>query len=136
MTIGPKTITVASIYISGSGEIDKEELGRVINSLAKPCLVLGDFNAYNQMWAGHSTTRIGKEVEDILSRNSLSILNTGQPTHESGSAIDLTVVSPEITPGCKWDVYPSVLSSDHYPIIITIEMPSNHQPQVVRNYNY
>ena len=136
VTIGHKTITVASLYIPGSVEIDKEELGRVINSLPKPCLVLGDFNAYNQMWGGHSTTRRGKEVEDIVSRNSLNILNTGQPTHESGSAIDLTVVSPETTPDCKRDVYPSVLSSDHYPIIITIEMPANHQPQIVSNYNY
>ena len=75
-------------------------------------------------------------MEHIINIRNLNIVNTEQPTHVSGSAIDLTVTSPEIASDCIWEVYPSVLSSDHHPIIVTIETPVIHQPTPENSYSY
>ena len=67
-------------------------------------------------------------MEHIINISNLNILNTGQPTHVSESAIDLTVTSAEIASDGIWEVYPSVLSGDHHSIIVTIETPVIYQP--------
>ena len=47
-------------------------------------------------------------------------MNENIPTHVSGTSIDMTIVSPDLSPDIAWTVAPSpsVLSSDHFPIVI------------------
>ena len=80
--------------------------------------------------------REGKEWEQIFQNINLNILNTGHPTHIAGTAIDLTVVSPDIAANCSWEVYPTVLSSDHYPIILSCEVPVTRPPVQQNTYNF
>ena len=78
-----------------------------------------------------------KRVYVPLIRNlDLNIVNDGQPTHTSGTAIDLTIVSPQLNPDITWNVHDSPLSSDHYPIIITIEMQGHIEAHHQEIFNH
>ena len=53
--------------------------------------------------------------------------------HISGTAIDLSLASPELTPDCYWETYETTLSSDHYPITISI---AKQQPRGQHNTSF
>ena len=137
MTIGHRTTaTVASMYIPGSKNIDREEVSQIINNLPRPCILLRDFNAHDQMWEEQRTASRGRKTKHIININSLNILNNRQSMHVPGSAIVLSIVSPEITADCSWKVYPSVMSNDHHPIVITIETPVTQRQTLEGNFSY
>lgn len=60
----------------------------------------------------------------------------GAPTHISKTSIDLTLESPTVAPDLHWTTIPSVLSSDHYPIVITIATAIQPTSPLVRKYNF
>ena len=62
----------------------------------------------------------GKILENIIVTEELHILNDGSPTHISGTSVDITIASPNVAPDLQWAVLPSVLSSYHHPIVITM----------------
>ena len=129
-------VTIANFYIPGSIDIEDGTLEAIIASLPKPCIILGDFNAHNHLWGDKKTTSRGRKCEQTFQECRLSILNTGAPTHSSGSAIDLSLASARAAANCSWEVYPSVLSSDHYPIIVTYEAPATGAIVQQNNYNF
>ena len=114
-----KTITVASIYVSGSTAITKESLGNVFSQLPHLYLLLGNFNAHSEMWENARSFRRGRTVESVM-EDEFICLNDGRATHESGTAIDLSICTPGIAVDLQWNRWPSVPSSDYYPIIITL----------------
>jgi len=70
---------------------------------------------------------------NTLHNNDLNILNNGQVTRISPStgnlsAIDLSFSISTITPYIDWEVIPELSSSDHFPIIMTLNHtnPQNH----------
>ena len=75
----------------------------------------------------------GRLIWHVLNDLELSVINDGRPTHISGSAIDLTITSPDITSELQWDVEDSVLSSDHFPTITAIVTEIELEPEV-RNW--
>ena len=125
-----KTITVASVYIPGRVEIREEEIRKIIEELPKPVIIAGDFNAHNKDWGNRCTDLRGRALAEVATTLGINIINEGQPTHESGTAIDLTIVSPELTPDLQWQAIQNPLSSDHFPIIITITTDSFEEPEV------
>ena len=130
-------ITIVNIYISESTDIEDITIEATIAALPKPCIILGDFNAHNYLWGDKKTTARGKKREQIFLDSRFHILNsTGAPTHSSGSAIDLSITSLNISANCSWEVYPSVLNSDHHPIIVTYEAPAVEQMVQPNNYNF
>ena len=110
------TITIANIYLPGSANFERGEMCKIINSLPNPKIIVGDFNA---QWGNESTDRRGRILEAIFVEQGLNVMNSGLATHTSGTAIDLTVVSPLLAVDMQWEVLPSPLSSDHLPILIT-----------------
>jgi len=114
-------ITVASVYIPGREAISIETMNALLDTLPQPRMLLGDFNAHHGMWGTQRTSRRGEVLEQLLATRNLNILNDGSVTHTSGTSIDLSLVSPVISTYASWYVYPSPLSSDHYPVIITLE---------------
>ena len=82
----------------------------------------------------HTDSR-GRVIEQCIDRQQLNMLNNGASTHISGTAIDVTITSPEVTPDCDWQVYESVLNSDHFAIILTIAKPPS-QTEPGGNFNY
>ena len=80
----------------------------------------------------HTDSR-GRVVEQYVDRQQLNMLNNGASTHISGTAIVLTITSPEVTSDCDWQVYESVLNSDHFSIIFTRAKPPS---QTVPDSNF
>ena len=128
-------VTFANIYILGSAPLDFDELCRITNYLPKPAVILGDFNARETDWENRHTDSRGRVIEQYIDRQQLNMLNNGAPTHISGTASDLTITFPKVTPHCGWQEYESVLNSDHFPIIPTIAIPPS-QTEPGNNFNY
>ena len=105
-----RTITLCSIYIPPSNNLDPAKLKHLIDQLPTPFLLLGDFNAHNPIWGSQNTNDKGKKIEDILSKESLCIFNDGSSTFlHSGngtySSIDLSVCDPSILLDFSWNVH-------------------------------
>ena len=130
-----KFITVASIYIPGRCKATYQEITGVANQLPSPFLLLGDFNGHSPLWGGVMTDSRGKMIERLLQNPQIVCLNDGTPTHESGTSIDLSISSTSIVPDIEWTVLPSVLCSDHNPILITVSGNVELEPPSAR-YSY
>jgi len=129
-----QTITVASIYIPGRVGMDVQSLSAVVNALPQPLLLLGDLNAHHGMWGEQAEDARGRVVAQFLNENSLNVLNERVPTHISGTAIDLSIVSPEVATYASHRVMSSVLSSDHFPILVTLD--GNQRTELPESYNF
>ena len=80
-------------------------------------------NAHQTLWGGTRTDSRGRKLLEFTNNNNLTILNTKEPTRVSPrgkpSAIDLSIVSPELTMDADWSVHSDNLGSDHFPVCIT-----------------
>ena len=120
-----RNIDVCSIYIPPSTENSTLErnLNQLIAQFQHPFLLLGDFNAHSPMWARaiRASDGRGDIIERLLDINHLVLLNKGDNTHFSlahntESAIDLSICSPQISTWFDWSVDCDIHHSDHYPI--------------------
>ena len=127
-----KSITVASIYLSPSVNINKNSLLEVIDQLPRPFLILGDFNAKSPLWGSDILDSRGKMIEDVLSDMDLCILNSGSPTYISssystGSHIDLSVCDPSLFLDFDWQTSDDLCGSDHFPIFLSFKQTDKEQ---------
>lgn len=120
-----RNMDICSLYLPPS--IDNNTLETNLNHLVSqfhhPFLLLGDFNAHNPMWGRDATAsdERGDIIERFLDAHHLVLLNTGQNTHfslshNSESAIDLSICSPQLSVLFEWSVDSDIYNSDHYPI--------------------
>lgn len=130
-----KPITIASIYIPGRERATYQSISEIVRQLPKPFLLLGDMNGHHATWGSLTNNHRGNLINNILSDFQLNCLNDGRSTHESGSCIDLSICDPSLTPFMEWNVLPSVLSSDHNPILSTIITRNADQPTAKSRYN-
>jgi len=124
-----RTITICSIYLSPSTAYTITELETLIGQLPSNVLLLGDFNAHSQQWGSNKCSTRGKMVEDFLLKSNLSLLNSGSPTYlhaatAYSSAIDLSITHPALYLDFCWQTDSDLHGSDHYPIVITTDIPS------------
>ena len=115
--------TICNIYNSRSHSLTQNSLLNLINQLPQPFLLLGDFNAYHQLWGCTTNDSRGAVLEGVISSGRLCVLNDGRPTrigYSSQTAIDLTISSPTILNEFSWNVSSTPLDSDHCPITITL----------------
>lgn len=132
-----RTVTISSIYTSRSHVITEELFNDLIRQLPKPVLLLGDLNSYNQIWGCDTTDARGRIIENVVNTNNLNIINDGRPTritHNSSTAIDISICSPQIEPLLDWNVLSSPMDSDHNPIILTWSSNQNEENNTRFNY--
>lgn len=132
--IGRK-ITICSVYSSRAHRLTVPELTELIRQLPPPILITGDFNAYNPTWGSPTVDSRGRIIEEVVNNENLIILNNGQPTrvtHNSKTAIDISIASPELDINCIWNVLRSPLTSDHNPILIDFTTGENEQDDETR----
>lgn len=120
-----QVITVCSLYLSPSAEVQQSQLEILINQLPPPFLILGDFNAHNSLWGSVRTDSRGKMVESVLISRPICLLNAGNATHINAatqrfSAIDLSICSPSLYQHVTWTVDENPYGSDHFPVIIKL----------------
>ena len=92
--------------------------------LPTPFVILGDFNAHSPLWGSPDTNQRGQIIEDIITGNSLCIVNNGENTyfHEPSKtfhAIDLIFCSPILFPYFNFSVSNDLHSSDHFPLFLS-----------------
>ena len=125
-------LTICNVYLPNSHDFEPPDIQNIINQLPSPYILLGDFNSHNPLWGCSTIDQRGTKIEQILySNNDLNILNSGQATRVCAntghfSAIDLSFSSSTITPYIDWDVLPELSSSDHFPILISLNYTNSH----------
>lgn len=123
----PVNITLCNIYLPDtSWEI--EQIDHVIDQLAHPYVIMGDFNAHNILWGSIKTDIKGRILERWLQRDDIALLNTGAKTHfntksNDFSAIDLTIASSQLLLKYTWSTDEDLHNSDHFPIHIQLDKP-------------
>ena len=94
-TVHLKTrLTLCNISCPISQPLNPNQL---FSQLPRPCLLIGDFNAYSTRWGCNTTNTRGRAIESFLENSELELLNNGAPTHPNrvqDTAIDLSLCSP------------------------------------------
>ena len=136
-TVHLKTqLTICNIYNSRTHQFSESLLLQLYHQLPKPCLIMGDLNAYSPQWGCSRLDARGRVLESFIDQTNLVLLNDGSPTHPNvinDTAIDLTLCSPSLAQDFGWSTLHSVLDSDHLPIILSTEIPLP-QPVPIRLY--
>lgn len=114
-------ITVVSVYIHPQANVSENGLAHFLRSVPKPCVIGGDFNAKHPLWGNNTENQRGRCLYDALESENLVVLNNGDATrydaNNSWSAIDITIVSPELSLMFDWEVQENPTGSDHFPIV-------------------
>lgn len=136
----PYSLTICNIYCPPAQNYTTKDMLNIQKQLSKPYLIVGDFNAHGQLWGSNFLCPKGNEIENFLyDCYDLALLNNRKPTflshgHKTYSHIDLTFASRSIASKISWDTYDDLCQSDHFPIIITLENPSDSSlPQSVND---
>lgn len=130
IVIDRRAITICSIYLPPGVSVSRRELTQLVSELPEPLLMLGDFNAHHSLWGCENIDVRGRVLERIIQDEQLGILNTGTRTHftmpsGSTSALDLSLVSPQLMPLFTWHVADDPLGSDHFPVWLNLNRSIN-----------
>lgn len=133
-----ESITIKNVYCPPSDDISKYQ--EIFENNNNKTIIMGDFNAHHIVWGCHDTNKRGQNVENFISQNNLTFLNTGTPTfyklNTHPSAIDLTISTNNISPKINWYVHNSNLGSDHHPIIVTYNEKPQYENSFVPKWNF
>lgn len=132
LNLNNKSTTILSVYASPKHKITSVEWYNILSNFCSPIIITGDFNAHHELWGCELADNEGKEIVEYLNDYNLIIMNDGTPTlfqcpgHRK-SAIDLTICSPAIAPNITWQPLHSTYGSNHYPIKISVDAPTNYK---------
>ncbi|GFT17777.1 hypothetical protein TNCV_2588611 [Trichonephila clavipes] len=87
-------------------------------------ICLGDLSPKHFMWGSSGINSRGVDSLNMVDDKGFVFLNDGSPTHYSHSynskeALDVTIVSPDLSPACNWKVLENI-GSDHLPILFEL----------------
>ena len=122
--INGRNIDICTIYISPDYNNNEllQDLNNLVRQFHNPYILLGDFNAHSPVWwVEQAIDARGRIIQDLIDQQNLFLINTNQPTHfnishNTESAIDLSLCSPCLAPWFEWKVDTDIYNSDHYPI--------------------
>ncbi|GFW07738.1 putative RNA-directed DNA polymerase from transposon X-element [Trichonephila clavipes] len=117
-------IIVCSLYLPPNTVIHQHDLNNLVDQLAAPFIILGDFNGHSTLWGSVKTNHRGRQIEQVLSDHCLCLLNHEEPTyfHEptrSFHTLDLAICSPSLFPNFNLSVEKDLYNSDHFPVILS-----------------
>ena len=120
-----KTITICSLYLPPSENLNIVLLSRLIDQLPAPFVICGDFNGHSITWGCDKNNSRGDRIDDFITDNSICLLNDGSytylhPATGTFTAIDLSLCSPDILMEIDFMVESDSYGSDHFPIILKI----------------
>ena len=137
-----KHITIANIYISPRdststhykrADTDIQHCIQYITNIPHSVLT-GDVNAHSTLWHSSTDDHKGQLLADVISNSDYITLNTNTPTRMPNTTLQQTS-SPDITPVSNtlynrtlW-ITQRALSSDHLPIITTINIRHDYRLQ-------
>lgn len=127
-------LDLVSLYKPPNIKVKERDWIGLLGQFKGNVLITGDFNAHHSAWGCRSTNAQGRELASALDSLNLVFLNDGTHTRistpqKNSSAIDLTLVSPNLVSKSSWRVLEDTLGSDHFPI--KIEMDINYIPSMI-----
>jgi len=119
-----KNINIIGVYHPPETELDTDYMTTIDDINAGPTLFIGDFNAHhrdiNIDRNNIACNTTGTRLVQFLNDNCFDILNNDEPTHESGSRIDLAIGSSDIIQDIHDFEVHDIFNSDHALIRIKI----------------
>ena len=96
-----KTITICSLYLPPSDNLNIVLLTRLIAQLPTPFVVCGDFNGHSLNWGSDKNNGRGDRIDDFITDNNVCLLNDGSytyfhPATRTFTANDRFLCSPDI----------------------------------------
>ena len=137
-----KHITIANIYIPPrdttsthykTADTDIQHCIQYITNMPHSVLT-GDVNAHSTLWHSYTDDHRGQLIADVISNSDHITLNTNTPTRvpnttlQQTSSPDITTVSNTLYNRASWTTQ-HALSSDHLPIITTINIRHDYRLQ-------
>jgi len=115
-------LSILSIYLPKGPDDNNTEWIRTYKSDKNTkVLITGDFNTHSPFWENNcEKTTSNRFLENIID-SPFYLLNDGRITRipdnsaHRPTAIDLTLVSPDLAPICVWLTLNDNLNSDHIP---------------------
>ena len=140
-----KHITIANVYIPPRDSTsthyktaDKDIQHCIQHITTIPHSVLtGDVNAHSSLWHSYTDDHRGQQIAEVISNSDHISLNTDTPTRVPNTAFqqtsspDITTVSNTMYNQTSWQTH-HALSSDHLPIMTTINIRHNFRLQTYR----
>lgn len=126
-----KPLTIFSTYKYPQLNISSAEWSNFFGSLEGNFILAGDFNSHHTSWGNTCSCAHGNRLFKSITRNNMIILNDGHSTYRphwrtSETAIDLTIINPNIVANTEWRVEQDNWGSDHAPITVTLHSPVAH----------
>lgn len=119
---------IIGAYLSPSVKTSMNELSMLFN-LDQQVIILGDFNAKNQVWHCSRSNSRGRDLLDLCSKNNLTIHAPDEPTYVptnpryQPSILDLVITKNINLPSSTTVLYD--LDSDHNPVKFELFLDSN-----------
>ena len=136
-----KWVTITNVYcppVNSKGQIIEKEVAGEMIPTATSSLIAGDFNAHSILWDEFQPPDDrGDALVDWMVQNDLTLLNSGAPTRTNVGDSNANISVPDITfcgtlwkGKTNWHVSEPIGSSDHLPIVITVNSRTQHQPVI------
>lgn len=121
-----KKLTLISCYKPPMVTISVQSWVQFLCQFKGEFIIGGDLNSHHSAWGGSQVDKEGQSLFDALLLTNAVVLNDGTLTRYNmqngeGSAIDITISSPNTAFNAQWKVNSDSWGSDHRPIIIEIQ---------------
>ena len=139
-------LNIISLYLPrGPNEKNTEWLRTIEEKQNGKWFIGGDFNAHAPFWEKDcKLVTNNRLVENIVDSN-LYLLNDGSITRipdissQRATAIDLSLISPDLVLSASWETIKDTLGSDHLPIVVSLKKESFNndiEEDIIPKYNY
>ena len=112
-------------YSGGSKKIDEVAWLKNLNPDTSSWVVAGELNVSNRLWDATAADSNGLHLTETVSDSNLRLLNDGSTPRighrgQRSTAIDLTMVTPELYHEAHWSTGADHLQSDHLPLHLVL----------------
>jgi len=120
ITSANRSIAIFSIYSPPKAPLNQTLFTKIINN-HKNFIITGDLNGQNKLWHCKKENKYGRELETLINRHNIQILNNNSITYPRGKSIlDLTLTSTSLSNHRHSFTVLNDQISDHQPTITTL----------------
>ena len=136
--LGNTKLIISNVYIPPASSCSNGYDSSIEHLLTTPdTLILGDFKAHHLSWYSRLIDTSGRKMADSINGSDYGILNWDSPTrvlqNAALSSPDVSLASASLITSCSWQTL-LTLSSDHLPILISLQMKTPSNPGLRRTY--
>ena len=133
-------LTIRNVYIPPTSSCQNQytpAIDSLLSDMTETSIVIGDMNAHHRSWYsnGNEDAR-GNKIIDVIEGKNIGIINEDMPTrvaNGSETAPDVGLATSDILSSIDWCTE-TKLSSDHLPIILTVNAEFTRHKSANRTY--